>query len=226
MRIGILGAGRVAKALACGFAASGHQVLVGCRKPDDLTEVGSGNTAVSCADIGQCVALSEVLFVAVPWDCALRLFKGVGNHIIRDKIIVDVTNPICASPNGCRLAVSYPESVGQLLQEAAPSAHVVKAMNTSWAADMVNPSFEGGPPDMPICGNNAAAKRVVSDLCGQLGWGVVDVGDIESAPLLESLSLFLIKCNHDGKRGLKILAPCRRDPSRVSALAAGEGYKW
>ena len=29
---------------------------------------------------------------------------------------------------------------------------------------MVNPSFPGGPPDMFICGNDAAAKETVSKL--------------------------------------------------------------
>ena len=56
----------------------------------------------------------------------------------------------------------------------------------------MNPQFQGGPPDMFLCGNDPAAKQKVGELCKTLGWPVVDLGGIEGARLLESLAMMWI----------------------------------
>jgi hypothetical protein len=39
---------------------------------------------------------------------------------------------------------------------------------------MVNPRFSGGKPTMFICGNDAAAKKTVSEIIVQFGWEPAD----------------------------------------------------
>jgi len=69
---------------------------------------------------------------------------------------------------------------------------VVKAFNIVGNAHMVKPSFPGGPPDMFICGNDAAAKRTVTQLLTELGWPAVDIGGIEGARLLEPMCILWV----------------------------------
>ena len=55
-----------------------------------------------------------------------------------------------------------------------------------------DPSFSGGPPDMFIRGDDAAAKETVTEILTQLGWSTIDIGGIEGARLLEPLCLLWV----------------------------------
>jgi 8-hydroxy-5-deazaflavin:NADPH oxidoreductase len=54
---------------------------------------------------------------------------------------------------------------------------------------MIHPQFPGGPPDMFICGNDDAAKKIVGQICEHFGWGVADVGGIEASRYLEPMCM-------------------------------------
>jgi predicted dinucleotide-binding enzyme len=58
---------------------------------------------------------------------------------------------------------------------------------------MVDPQFPGGPPDMFIAGNDADAKKVVSDICKSFGWPAIDIGGIDGARLLEPLCILWVR---------------------------------
>jgi predicted dinucleotide-binding enzyme len=53
---------------------------------------------------------------------------------------------------------------------------------------MMHPEFDT-PPTMPICGNDASAKKTVSDIVGSFGWEVEDMGTIKSARALEPMTM-------------------------------------
>ncbi len=57
---------------------------------------------------------------------------------------------------------------------------------------MVQPKLPGGPPDMFICGNDAEAKRTVTELLTACGWNTIDIGGIEGSRLLEPLCLLWV----------------------------------
>jgi hypothetical protein len=58
---------------------------------------------------------------------------------------------------------------------------------------MIKPSFPGGPPDMFVCGNDDGARKLVTGICRDFGWGVVDLGGIEASRLLEPLAMIYIQ---------------------------------
>jgi hypothetical protein len=109
-------------------------------------------------------------------------------------VIVDATNPLVSVQNAPpALALGHTDSGGEQVQRWIPGARVVKAFNTIGNAHMVNPTFADGPPDMFICGNDAEAKWIVSELCTELGWpGAIDIGGIEGARLLEPLCILWV----------------------------------
>lgn len=61
MRIGLLGTGNVARALADGWSAAGHDVLLGSRRPKERTGLG-----LPVAGLGETAAHAEVLVNATP----------------------------------------------------------------------------------------------------------------------------------------------------------------
>jgi hypothetical protein len=77
--------------------------------------------------------------------------------------------------------VAYPNSsLGQALQEALPSAKVVKTLE---APLMVNPSAIG-PSTVFLSGDDAEAKTTATQLLADPGWAddaIVDLGGIASA---------------------------------------------
>ena len=75
------------------------------------------------------------------------------------------------------------------LQAAFPDAHFVKAFNSVGNAQMINPRFAGGRPTMFICGNDAAAKRIVAGVLDQFGWETEDMGAVEAARAIEPLCM-------------------------------------
>jgi hypothetical protein len=54
---------------------------------------------------------------------------------------------------------------------------------------MVDPRFSGGKPSMFICGNDDAAKEIVTSILDQFGWETVDMGKVEAARAIEPLCM-------------------------------------
>jgi 8-hydroxy-5-deazaflavin:NADPH oxidoreductase len=198
MRVGILGSGDVALALATGFVAVGHDVRLGTRQPEqprvaEWVRAASGKgMAVSPAEA---VTYGDVVVLAVPGIAAADAVRSAGLAHFEGKVVIDCTNPLSFHENGPpSLAISGATSGGEELQKLLPHARVVKAFNIVGNAHFFRPNFPGGPPDMYICGNDAGAKRQVEELLHQFGWpSVIDLGGIEGARELESLCILWVK---------------------------------
>ena len=123
------------------------------------------------------------------------------NHI-KNKIIIDVTNPLDFSQGvPPKFAVTHNNSAGEIIQKWLPDSKVVKAFNTISAYIMINPKLEEGNPDLVIAGNDEAAKETVSEIAKAFGWqNVIDLGDISQSYLLEAFAMMWIiygfKHNH------------------------------
>ncbi|HEY6060883.1 MAG TPA: hypothetical protein VIV10_09885, partial [Gemmatimonadales bacterium] len=65
----------------------------------------------------------------------------------------------------------------------------VKAFSCVGNARMVNPRLDGGPPTMFICGDDGAAKQVVSEILTRFGWETEDLGAVEAARAIEPLCM-------------------------------------
>jgi hypothetical protein len=193
MKIGILGTGDVGRALGKGFVALGNEVKLGSRSATNqkaLTwakEMGAKASVGTFADAASFGDIVVVATLGVENESALR---GAGPEKFNGKVVIDATNPLDASGGmPPKLAVNGNDSAGERVQRLLPGAHVVKAFNTVGHAFMFRPEFPGGPPDMLIAGNNAEAKKKVGGILKDFGWGVVDVGGIESSRYLEAMCM-------------------------------------
>lgn len=192
MKVGILGSGDVGKAIGRGFVTLGHQVKMGSRdaaNPKGLAwakELGlkaSTGTFEDAATFGEIVVLATL---GVANESALR---AAGLETLRGKIVIDATNPLDFSRGAPALAISGEDSGGERVQRLLDGALVVKAFNIVGNAHMFKPSFPGGPPDMLIAGDSGEAKARVAGILKDFGWGVVDIGGIESSRYLEAMCM-------------------------------------
>jgi 8-hydroxy-5-deazaflavin:NADPH oxidoreductase len=196
MNIGILGTGDVGKTLAAGLQKPGNQVMLGSRTPQSdalekwLSLSGKGVKAGTFADTAK---FGEVVILATLWSGTGNAIALAGKENLAGNVVIDATNPLVFSPGRPpELALGHTDSGGEQVQRWLPGARVVKCFNMAGHAHMVNPSFPGGPPDMFICGNDAAAKVTVTSILASLGWPATDLGGIEGARLLEPLCLLWV----------------------------------
>lgn len=192
MRIGILGSGDVAKALADGFLKHGHDVMLGTRTPAKLADWARKNPKARVAGFADAAKAAEVVVLAVKGTAAADALRAAGAANLARKPIIDATNPIADAPpvNGVlRFFTSLDESLMERLQREFADARFVKAFNSVGNACMVNPSFKGGRPTMFICGNDEAAKKMVTEILAQFGWETSDMGKAEAARAIEPLCM-------------------------------------
>jgi len=196
LKIGILGTGDVGQTLGSGFAALGHAVKMGSRDARNEKAAAWAARAGANASVGtfaDAAAFADVAVLATLWSGTAHALDLAGPENLAGKVVIDATNPLLFTPNGPpALALGHHDSGGEQVQRWLPRARVVKAFNTVGHRHMVNPDFPGRPPDMFICGNDADAKKTVTEILAAFGWPAIDIGGIEGARLLEPMCILWV----------------------------------
>lgn len=192
-KIGVLGSGSVAQTLAQGFLKHGYDVKMGTRDAQKLAEFATKtNGKISIGSFADAAAFGEILVLAVKGKVAHAALGLAGDANLKGKTIIDPTNPIeegAAPENGVlKFFTSINRSLMEDLQAANPEAHFVKAFSMIGGPHMVNPQFTS-TPTMFICGNNAGAKKEVSEILVQFGFEVEDMGAATAARAIEPLCI-------------------------------------
>lgn len=115
--------------------------------------------------------------------------------MLAGRILVDVANAAARGPDGRPGPLLYPnDSLGAKLQAALPETKVVKTLNTMLFSAMTDPDALGAGATVFVSGDDAAAKRTVSSLLGDLGWkpgSILDLGGIATTSGTEALFLLV-----------------------------------
>jgi predicted dinucleotide-binding enzyme len=197
LKIGVLGSGPAGQTLAAGFLDKGHPVMIGSRdvaKLDGwLRHAGPEGQIVTFAETAE---FGDVIVLSVLGSAAEEVVKLAGVENLTDKIVIDATDPLDFSSGRPGLFVGTTDSLGERIQRLIPRAYVVKGLNIVQADVMINPRLTGDKPDMFIAGDNEEAKHTVTQLLGEFGWSVIDLGGIENARWLEALSLAWVVYSH------------------------------
>jgi predicted dinucleotide-binding enzyme len=183
MRIGVLGTGMVGRAIASKLVALGHDAMMGSRTADNARAKAWASEAGAhgqCGTFADTAAFGEILFNCTHGAASLEALHAAGAKNLDGKIIVDVANELTP-------AAAAPEPLGQRIQNAFPSAKVVKALNTINCEVMVDPQKLSGTHTVFLSGNDHEAKRFVRECLTSFGWrDVIDLGDITTARATES----------------------------------------
>lgn len=195
MKIGIIGSGIVGRTLASGFLKLGHDIMLGTRniQKDEVKKYISENSRALAGSFADAARFGDMIVITV----AGRIAKdAIGMTDVRDfkgKTVIDTTNPISQEPavNGVmKFFTEANSSLGEQIQAWLPEAHVVKCFNIVGAGFMTNgKQFGDVIPTMFICGNNADAKKTVTEILTAFNWETLDCGMIEASRAIEPMAM-------------------------------------
>lgn len=196
MRIGILGSGVVGRTLGSGLVKLGHEVKIGTRdvhKPDVAEWLKSNGAKASAGSFADAARFGEILFLCTFWAGTDNAIGQAGPDNFKGKVVVDVTNPLDFSGGvPPKMAVGHTTSGGEIVQKLLPGAKVVKAFNIITASRMIDGSYGNEKLDMFIAGNDAGAKKTVTDILTAFKWNTFDLGGIEESRILEYYAMLWI----------------------------------
>ncbi|MFC7908787.1 NADPH-dependent F420 reductase [Streptomyces nigra] len=186
MKIGMLGAGTIAQAIARHAVRHGHEVVLSnSRGPDSLAPLVQDLGPLASAATPAEAATADLVVLAVGWpqipDVAAQLPSLDGT------VVIDATNQFATlhpRPTVADLGeITGSEYVASLL----PGARVVKAFNSLFARYIAaDPRHEAGRQVLFLAGDDADAKDTVVRLTSEFGFAPVDVGSLrEGGRLLQ-----------------------------------------
>jgi predicted dinucleotide-binding enzyme len=184
MKIGIIGAGGIAQAVAKQALGAGYEVILSnSRGPETLNAVvqrlGAGAAAGSVRD----AALADLVVLAVQWPNVAKALAGLPNW--NGRILIDATNPTNGPPD-FKLAELGGKTSSQVVASLALGARVVKAFNTLIVANLsANPREAGGRRVLFMSGDDAPAKKEVAKVLDRIGFATIDLGSLSIGGALQ-----------------------------------------
>lgn len=192
MKIAIIGAGNVGKALGGSLTRAGHDVTLTSRG-DSAAQAAASTGASAAHSMTDAVASSDVTIIAVP-------FAQSGEQVAREialaasgKVVIDATNPV--DPSYESLVTEQGPSAAELFQQWMPQARVAKAFNTTFASVQADASVAGQTVDGFVAADDDQARATALQLVEEIGLRPVDVGPLRRARELEALAFLNIKLN-------------------------------
>lgn len=197
MEIGILGTGVVGQTIGSKLTQIGHHVMMGSRDPANPKAIawarqeGSQRRALY-GTFTNAAAFGEVLLNCTLGSASLKALEQAGAQNMKDKILIDMANPIDYSTDPITLTVCNNDSLGEQIQRAFPETKVVKSLNNMNCNVMIDPAKLAERSDAFVSGNDVEAKvKVITYLREWFGWkSVIDLGDITTSRGVEMLIPF------------------------------------
>jgi 8-hydroxy-5-deazaflavin:NADPH oxidoreductase len=180
MEIGIIGAGLIGGTLTRLLTERGHSVKVSnSRAPETLAELAAetGATAVWAKDAP---VDADLVIVSIPQKNVPDLAPGIVATAKPGAPVIETNNYYPRQRDGRIEAIEAgtPESVWVSEQLGAPVFKVFNGIFWKHLRDRGVPAGTEGRIALPIAGDDAANKRIVSDLVDEIGFDPVDAGTL------------------------------------------------
>jgi predicted dinucleotide-binding enzyme len=178
MTVGIIGAGKIGRALAKHLTRSGQDVIVSnSRGPDSLApliaELGPKAKAGTVAQ----AAAAPVVFLSVTWTELPAALSKLPDW--KGRVAVDTANPYVVEGSALRPVDLGGKTSSEVVAGMVPGARLIKAFNTLWDVTLAaDPSEAGGRRVVFLSGDDAKAKNEVSAIIDKMGFAAVDLGGL------------------------------------------------
>ncbi len=186
MKIGIIGKGNVGLAIGKGLSSNGHEIRFGHRDPKE--------------PVAEAAKWGEVVVLAVPFKAVPDVVKEISS-MVDEKPLLDVTNAL--DENG-ELAIGFSTSAAEELQKKLPKSYVIKAFNTVFAPNQSTGKIGNETLTLFVAGDNQKAKQTIMGLGKDIGFDVVDAGQLKTARYLEPMAMLLMGLAFKLKMGTAI----------------------
>lgn len=178
MRIGMIGAGFMGRAVAQRALDAGHEVMISnSRGPQTLTSLVSGVVGCQTGTVEQAIAFGDLVLIAIPFSKIQTLPAA----LLEGKIVMDANNYYPERDGQIAALDTHQTTTSSMLAAHLAGAKVVKAFNAILARDIDEHARPASATDrraLPIAGDDAQAKAVVSQFINEIGFEVVDTGTL------------------------------------------------
>jgi NADPH-dependent F420 reductase len=212
--IAVIGAaGSMGSTISRSLSKGNYRLLLYANKQEETRAlIGQIKAAQPSADIEamdckvQASWEADIIILAVPFEAEKEVAEKI-REMANQKIVISISNPLNNSYDG--LVTPPDTSAAEALQKLLPNSKVIKAFNTSFAANFSTPVIDGKQADAFIAGNDDEALQTVAELVAVAGFNPVIAGDLAVSRILENMQLLLIrlgmKYNYNWLAGWKIL---------------------
>ncbi len=187
MRVGIIGSGRIGATVARLAVEAGHEVAIAnSRGPESLAGlVAELGERARAASVEEAATFGEVVLVAIP----LHAYGGLPPAAFAGKVVIDANNYYAGRDGIIAELDDDTATSSELLVAHLPGAQVVKAFNTIHFETLATEGKPGAPREqrlaIVVAGDQADAKRRVSELIEQMGFAAVDTGSLAEGGRLQ-----------------------------------------
>lgn len=177
MKIGIIGAGFVGRAVGTLAVRAGHQVMLSnSRGPQTLFSL---RYAVGCevGTVDEAAAFGEIVVVAIP----LAAYRSVPVAPLAGKIVIDTDNYYPERDGRIPELDVGTTTTSELLAHHLPQSRIVKAFNAVRMVDLEANGRPAGAPDryaLPLAGDDPEGKAIAARLYDEFGFDAVDAGPL------------------------------------------------
>ena len=203
MKVGVLGTGVVGESIASALVSRENFVMMGSRTTNNEKATAWAKKAGKYASSGtfnDAAIFGDVIFICLSGEYVLDVVESLNTNSVRNKIIIDVTNPLDFTkgmPPRILEGLGNSTSLGEEIQKLLPNSYVVKTLNTVNYKLMVDARLiNHADHNLFVCGNNTDAKnKVMHLLVDNFHWQadrVVDLGGIEMARCVEAIVPFWV----------------------------------
>ena len=177
MKIGIIGAGMVGRAIGKLAVASGHSVMLSnSRGPQTLFSL-SRSLGCEVGTVEEAAAFGEVVVIAIP----LAAYRSVPVEPLEGKLVIDTNNYYFERDGHIPELDAGELTTSEMLARHLPRSRIVKAFNAIIMDDLEKDGRPARSPErrgLPLAGDNSTDKAVVSGLYDQFGFEAVDAGPL------------------------------------------------
>lgn len=197
------GTGHEGSGIALRLGKAGHRVILGSRDAKRAGETANelnnilANGSITGAENRAATAAAEIVILTVPYSAQISTVTGV-RDLLKGKILIDATVPLLP-PKVSR--VQLPEggsAVAAVQKLLGEDARVVSAFQNVSAQHLRDLEHDVDC-DVLICGDDAAACQIASELIADMGMRGLYAGPICNSVAAEALTSILITINQKYK---------------------------
>ncbi len=196
--IAIIGAsGNMGSAIAKSLSNGNYRLLLFGNHQEKvkqlITEIKSVNPFSDVESMGCPFDASweaDIIIPAVQYEAESDVAEKI-REVATQKIVVSISNPINDRHNGS----GEVKSAAEELQNNLPDSKIVKAFNTVFAKDFLQPVIDERQLDVFIAGDDEEALNIVSELVDEAGFNPIIAGGLATSRILENMTALLIQLN-------------------------------
>ncbi len=183
MKIGVIGAGRIGGNCAAQAVKGGHDVMLSFARDESKLKALSDQLGgrASVGSPREAAQFADVVVLAVPWGAIPEALEAAGE--LTGKIVIDTTNQFGSGPKPERGQTAASFNASRM-----PGARYTKSFNTLTSSFQAEAAGRDGDEKVVqwIAGDDADAKRVVTQLIEDMGYVPVDFGGTETCQVMEA----------------------------------------